>query len=268
MIATCLRASCLLLVLASIASAQQFPELAVAGFCEADGRGYRLLAVRGPALSEAFGGRFQPAWDRLIVVTGYEVNPLRVGPEEAEIDVRYTVIADVTGEGVDATERLETVRFLLIRVGGGWRLIGPPPPPHLFASQFEADELFELLTPLGADYISNSKFVWQMLQSASWSVPYRPASAYLTDGFVRPVAEPRTGDVVAYLDRGVPYHVGLYLGEDRVASATIPGGVARTALNAFPGEIRYLRLTEAARPTATVAPAGEEATPEPTAQVP
>jgi len=253
--------SAIVLVLLSASTVQaQYPELIVNAFCEADGRGERLVAGPGSALTEAFGGRFQPAWDRLLLISGYEVEPRRIGPEEAEIEVRYTVVAEVTGEGVDRRERLESVRLALLRGPDGWRLVGPPPPPHLFASGFEAEPLAALLRPLNEEYISNSKFVWQMFQNASWSVPYRPTSAFLSEELLRPVAEPRVGDVVAYLDRGVPYHVGLYVGEDRVASATITGGVARTALNAFAGEIRYLRLTEAARPTPTVPP--EEAAPE------
>jgi hypothetical protein len=233
----------------------EFPEQVVAAFCEADGRGDRLQPARAAAIGEALGWRLEPAWDRLFLISGYEVMPLRVGAEAAEIAVRYTVVAEVTGEGARDEERIEVVSFRLVRGDQLWRLVGVPPPPHLFASAFERDDLVELLTPLGADYLSSSKLVWRLFQNAGWSVPYQPAAAFLAGGYFKKVAEPSPGDVVAYLDHGAPYHVGVYEGEDRIASATITAGVVRTPLNTFPGEVRYLRLTEAARPTPTSAPA-------------
>jgi hypothetical protein len=238
------------LLVAAAPTRAEFPENAVAAFCEADGRGDRIRAERAAELAALSGGRFEPAWDRLFLVSGFEVTPVLVTAEEAEIAVRYTVVAEVSGEGVDDRERIETVRLRLHRGGAGWRLRGPLPPPHLFTSAFEAEDLFRLLAPLGPEYVSNSKFVWQMLQNAGWSLPYQPARSFLTGGYLRAVAEPAGGDVVAYLSSGVPYHVGLYVGEDTVASATVNAGLVRTPLNGFPGEVRYLRLTEAARPPA------------------
>jgi hypothetical protein len=248
-----------LLLLAPTAARAQYPERVLALFCEADGRGERLHPVRSQALGGFLGWRFEPAWDRFFLISGYEVRPESIGAEEAQFEVRYTVTAEISGEGAREESRIEGVHLTLLRDPSGWRLLGAPPPPHLFASDFEADKLFTQLTPVQPDYLSNSKFVWRMLLDAGWSYPYQPTSEYLGSPYFKPVGEPSTGDVVAYLVHGVPYHIGIYLGDDRVASATVRG-VVRTPLNAFPGEVRYLRLTEAAR-AKTPEPAEMQETP-------
>jgi len=227
----------------------QYPENVVAAFCDADGRGERLYAEQSAPLREFIGWRFEPAWDRFVLISGYEVNPVRVAGDEAELNVRYGVEAEVTGEGVNEQPHLEVVPVNVKRVEGTWRLISKPPPPHLRANAFNRDTLFALLTAVNPSYVSNSKFVWRLFQDAGWNLPYQPASAFLGGDYFKPVAEPNVGDVVAYLDRGAPYHIGIYDGEDRVSSATVNAGVIHAALNTFPGEVRYLRLTEAARPT-------------------
>ena len=232
----------------------QYPEAMVSAFCEADGRGARLNAARAAALSGFLGLRLEPAWDRLFLISGYEIKPESVAADEVQLEVRYTVVAEVTGEGVREGERLDSVHITLARSDGEWRVLGTPPAPHLFVSDFDARTLFAQLSPLQPDYLSNSKLVWRMMIEAGWSYPFQPASAYLGGPYFKAVSEPSIGDVVAYLVHGVPYHLGIYLGDDRLASATVRG-VVRTPLNAFPGEIRYLRLTEAARP-ATPGPEG------------
>jgi hypothetical protein len=235
-----------LLLLATPARAQ-VPEKIIASFCEADGHGERLHPTGASSFGDFLGWRFEPAWDRASLISGYEVRPESTGPDEVQLEVRYSVVADVTGEGVKDEERLDSVHLTLGRVDGAWRILGVPPPPHLFASDFEAQRLFSELSPLSPAYLSSSKFVWRMLIDSGWSYPYMPASAYLGSPYFKAVSEPTIGDVVAYLSHGSPYHLGIYLGDDRVTSATVRG-VVRTPLNAFPGEIRYLRLTEASRP--------------------
>jgi hypothetical protein len=237
----------LLCLAARPALAQTYPENVMAAFCEADARGARLQPARGAMFADVLGWRFEPAWDRIFLISGFEVNPVRVAGDEAEMVVRYSVAAEITGEGVREQMRLDTVHVNLAREGGVWRIVGPPPAPHLYESGANRDELFALLTAVNPGYLSNSKFVWRLFQNAGWNVPYQPAAAYLSGTYFKPVAEPKLGDVVAYLDDGAPYHIGIYEGEDRVASATLGQGVVRAGLNTFPGEVRYLRLTEAAR---------------------
>lgn len=245
-IAAFLIAICALLVAAPARA--QFPEGVASAFCQADGRGDRLNSSRAAIFNEFLPWRFEPAWDRIFLISGYEINPVRVGTEDAEILIRYSVVAEITGEGVREEIRQEAVRVTLALTDGAWRLVGPPPPPHLYASGADREQLFALLTPINPGYVSNSKFVWRMFQNAGWGFPYQPAAAFLGGNYFKAVPEPRVGDVVAYLSAGVPYHVGIYEGEDRVASATLSRGIVRAALNAFPGEVRYLRLTDAARP--------------------
>lgn len=218
----------------------------VAAFCEADGHGERLHPTSAAGMNNFLGWRFEPAWDRVSLITGYEVRPESMGADEVQFEIRYTVTAVVTGEAIDEEDRIDSVHLTLVRVDGAWRILGTPPAPHLFTADFEAENLFTEMAPLYPDYLSNSKFVWRMLIESGWSYPYMPASKYIGSPYFKAVSEPTVGDVVAYLVHGSPYHLGIYLGDDRVTSATVRG-VVRTPLNAFPGEVRYLRLTEASR---------------------
>jgi len=77
------------------------------------------------------------------------------------------------------------------------------------------------------------------------------------------------GDLVVYLRDDAPYHVGLLEAENQVVSSTLNAGIVRTTIDAFAGDVRYLRLIEpeqgltrwrfASTPTAGVRPQDERA---------
>ncbi len=245
------------------------PEQVAASFCERDGHGERLRPGGWPAIAPLVEWELEPAWDEVVLITGYEVGGLRRGEQGLEVQVQYSVVARVTGQGVREVSEVEPAILRLVEAGaagGGepWRIAGPPPPPHVFANLVDADSMAASLAPESAQYLSNSAFVWQHLREQGVAVAYRQAAGWLAEGDFLGVSEPRLGDVVAYLHGGKPYHLGVYEGEDRVLSATINRGKARSRLNAFAGEIRYLR----ANPSKATAIPSPPPTAEPTAGVP
>ncbi|GIW40254.1 MAG: hypothetical protein KatS3mg076_0831 [Candidatus Binatia bacterium] len=234
----------LALVFGSVAGVAEsrFPERVAADFCEQDGFGARLAPSGWRKLAPYVGWEVEPAWDEIVVVSGYEVQPARSTDAEATVPVRYSVLARVGGRGVVEKAEEETLELRLLRLEGEWRIVGPPHPPHLFDHVVDRAELASSLSPEADAYLSNSKLLWQLLRGAGWDVPYRPTRELLGAGEFFAVAVPAVGDLVLYLRKGVPYHAGVYRGDGQVVSATLTEGVIRADLNAFPGEVRYLRI--------------------------
>jgi hypothetical protein len=127
---------------------------------------------------------------------------------------------------------------------GVWRVLGPPPPPHIFAHRVDMDALRRSLEFGGLNFLPNSIFVWRMFQSAGWNVAFVPTIDLLNGQAYRAVDKPKTGDLVVYLRDGVPYHVGIVEADDQIVSSTLNAGVVQTAPDAFPGEMEFLRLIQ------------------------
>jgi hypothetical protein len=230
------------------------PQGIVRQFCRADGLGERVKVQGWLAVAPLVEWSFEPAWDHVVLVTGYEVGSPRSSENGAfAVDVRYTVVAQLSALGLDADMHVETVTLRLHAPDNGWRIIGPPPPPHLFANRVDVSEVRRSFEEGGIDFLANSTFVWRMFRTAGWNVDFKRTTDLLDGTVYRVVDTPKVGDVVAYLRDGQPYHVALLEAENQVVSSTLNAGVMRTATAAFPGEVKYLRLVQPeAPPTAEV----------------
>jgi hypothetical protein len=237
------------------------PQGIVRQFCQADALGRRLSLRGWPELMPIVSWPFEPAWDVVILITGYGIGSPRPSEDGAlELDVYYTVVGQVSALGFDTNAYVETVTFRVHAPEEGWRIIGPPPPPHVFGARVDI-ELMRRSFEFGApNFLPNSLFVWQMFRSAGWSVPFQRTADLLTGTTYRPVEKPQVGDLVVYLRDDVPYHVGLLEAEHQVVSSTLNAGIVRTSVDAFAGDVRYLRLVEpepgVAHPQPAPAPAG------------
>jgi hypothetical protein len=248
------------------------PQGIVRQFCQADAFGQRVSMRGWPDLMPIVSWRFEPAWDAVVLIIGYDVGSPRPAPGGAlQVDVHYNVVGQVSALGFDANAYVETVTFRVHAPEQGWRIIGPPPPPHVFGTRVDIEVMrrsFEFGT---RSFLPNSLFVWQMFRSAGWDVPFQRTADLLVGTTYRPVEEPRGGDVVVYLRDGVAYHVGLLEVENQVVSSTLNAGIVRTTVDAFAGEVRYLRLVEPEpgvvrpRPAATPAAARSKKKPPPRA---
>jgi hypothetical protein len=268
------RAACVLLLATlaaarSAAAVQSGPLGIVRQFCRADAFGRRASMRGWPDEMPIVSWPFEPAWDFAILITGYEVGSPR--PSEAgalEVDVHYTVVGQVSALGFDANAYVEAVPFRLHASEGRWRIIGPPPPPHIFVTRADIELMrrsFEFGT---ANFLPNSLCVWEMLRAAGWNVPFQRTTDLLMGTTYRPVEKPQVGDLVVHLRDEVPYHVGLLEAENQVVSSTLNAGIVHTTVDAFPGEVRYLRLIEpepgALRRRPATTPAVAKATKKPT----
>jgi len=211
-------------------------------FCQADGRGARLGPGAWAAIAPLAGWSLEPAWDHVRLISGYQLGESRSHDGQIDVDVQYSVVADVDADGVRSTQRTDTRTLTLEADGdGGWRLRGPPPPPYVFESEADAERLASLLDPANDGYLSNSGFIWRLLRDAGWEIPHADTDALPRATGFRAERSANVGDLALYYDRDTPYHVAMVESDDRVVSATLNGGLRRTPFGAFAGEIRYLR---------------------------
>jgi hypothetical protein len=245
----------LLLALAVAAPAGGADPLATArAFAQADGRGARLGPRGWSGIAPLIGWGLEPAWDHVRLISGYQLGDARGRDGAFEVEIQYSVVADVDADGVRRGARIETRTLTLEPAGGGaWRLRAPPPPPFVFESEADADTLTQLFAPTDDAYLSNSAFIWTLLRDAGWELPYSDTESLPTAAGLRAVRSANIGDLALYYDRGTPYHVAMVASDDEVVSATLNGGLRRTPFGAFAGEIRYRRPVAFPWPTPTAA---------------
>jgi len=219
-------------------------------FCRADGLGHRLSPRELASLAPLVGWRFEPAWDSVVLIRGYQIASPRRAGDTLTVDVDYSVVAEVVAGQVVRKPRVEHRRFRLRAGGGGWVLLGPPPPPHVFEDRADADAFADLLDPKTGAYVSNVAAALKHLGSARGE-PSRVTVVALSGGSgLEPVDEPVAGDLVFYLDGTTPYHVGIVEAGDVVLSATLNAGAVKLPLDAFDGERVFMRPRSDAPPPA------------------
>jgi hypothetical protein len=246
----CFRASTSLLLtvlLSSTAAAVEAgPQTVVRQFCQLDGMGRRVSIPGWTDVAPLVSWSFEPAWDHVVLISGYSVGAPRPGDEgTVTVDVSYNTVDQVSALGIETLVRVETEHFEVRAVAdSGWRISGPPLPPHIFTDPVDVESMRRSLEQGGLNFLPNTLFVWRMFHTAGWNVPFQRTIDLLGSSAYRAVARPAVGDVVVYLRNGAPYHVGLLETEHQVVSSTLNGGIVRTPIQAFAGEVKYLRLVQ------------------------
>jgi len=247
------------------AAVESGPQGIVRQFCQADGLGHRVSLRGWPDFAPIVSWPFEPAWDVVVLINGYTVGSPR--PDEGgalAVDVDYTVVGQVSALGFDTSVHVETVTFRVHAPEVGWRIIGPPPPPHIFGPRVDVDLMRRSFESGALNFLPNSLFVWQMFRSAGWNVPYQRTADLLSGDGYRAVEKPKVGDIVVYLHDDVAYHVGILEAESQVVSSTLNAGIVRTPIDAFAGDVRYARLIKPApMPTRTRPPRPAQPSPPP-----
>ncbi len=222
------------------------PQGVVRAFCQADAMGQRVEASTWGSVAPLVAWELEPAWDHVVLVGGYGVSAARrEDTGEIVVDVRYSVIGQVSPLGLDTTVYVETLTFQVDAPDeGGWRIVGPPPPPHIFGTRVDVEEMRRSLEQGGLNFLPNTILVWQMLRAAGRNAMFEPTVDLLSGAAYQPIDSPEAGDLVVYLRDGMPYHVGLLDAENRIVSSTLNAGIVRTTVDAFTGEVTYLRWVE------------------------
>jgi len=221
------------------------PQGIVRQFCQADAFGRRVSLRDWPQFISIVEWPFEPAWDSVLLITGYSVGSPRAAEGGAlDVDVDYAVVGQVSALGLETNVYVETVTFRVHAPEQGWRIVGPPPPPHIFGSRVDIEALHRSFAYGALNFLPDSVFIWQMFRSAGWNVAFERTADLLNGTTYRLVEKPQAGDVVVYLRDGLTYHAGLLEAENQVASSTLNAGIVRTPVDAFGGDVRYLRLIE------------------------
>jgi len=222
------------------------PQETVGEFCQADALGLRVNIQGWAATAALVGWDFEPAWDHVVLIGGYSVGAPRPATDGGvKVDVQYNVLSTVTALGIDAESHVETVTFRVRTPDGtSWRIDGPPPPPHILGNRVDVNLMRRSLEFGGVNFLADTLFVWQMYRSAGWNVDFKRVGDLLDGTTYRVVETPEAGDLVLYLRDGAPYHVALLESEHQVVSSTLNAGIVRTATEAFPGTVKYVRLIQ------------------------
>lgn len=244
--ASVLFACAILAAATEVPAVESGARVVVRRFCQADGRGQRVQLAGWAAIAPLVTWPLEPAWDHVVLIDGYQVGV----PDAAEdgglaIEVRYAVIGDVSALGLDTAVHVETAEFRMDGADGTWRILGPPLPPHVFASLVDVDVMRESLQVVGKNFVPDTVFIQQVLRLNGWNAAFVPTAELLQSETYRIVDKPEVNDLAVYLRDGVPYHVGVFETNDRIVSSTLNAGVVRTAPDAFPGEMKVLRLAHA-----------------------
>lgn len=237
-----------LLVLGSLprlaAAGDLGPQGVVRQFCQLDATGVRASAVGWNRVAPLVAWPVEPAWDQVLLIDNYEVAaPRPLGDNRFSVEVRFRVVAEISGVGAEPTTYLETVPFVVGSVGDGrWVILGPPIPPHVLALQTHVPEVVRTLSGQSPGFLSASLFVARLLQVAGWPVAELPVTTLSASAALTQVVEPVPGDLIVYAWDGTPYHVGLIDAEGAVVSSTLSHGIVRTSPHAFPGDAEFFRL--------------------------
>lgn len=252
----------LVLFLVSVSSTQALsPMDTVHAFCRADARGDRIVARTWVNLTPLIQWGLEPAWDRVVLIAGYEVGNTRYDEDDnALVTVTYNVAADVVGGLVtrEAREEKRVFRVVADETRTAWYIAGPPPPPHVFLTQVEPEEMAASLDPDTGTFLSSATLIRRFLNGAGWELSSFTVNATATLAELTDVTTPAIGDIVLYYDGDAPYHIGVLEEEDVVLSATLNGGIRRAPVDAFAGKVRYRRPRASARvltPTPAKVPA-------------
>ncbi len=219
-------------------------------FCQADALGQRSHPQTWVNVAPLVDWPLEPAWDYAVLISDYVVGePRPVAGGGLEVEVKYLVVGDVSAMGYVATSRSVTV-ILPLRFTDqtGWRISGPPPAPHLFASRVAPEAIARSIAQTEGTLLANSSFVWQMYRAAGWNLAFQRTQDLPSGTAFRAVDTAQPGDLVVYSrSDGTPYHVGIVEAANQVVSSTINAGVVRTAPAAFAGGVTYYRLVEPVR---------------------
>lgn len=246
--ASVLFACAIVAVATEVPALESGARVVVRRFCQADGLGQRVQPAGWAAIAPLVAWPLEPAWDYVVLIDGYQVGvPYAVEDGGLAIEVRYAVIGDVSALGLDTAVHVETAEFRMDGADGTWRILGPPLPPHIFASLVDVDATRESLQGGGRNFLPDTVFIQQVLRSNGWNAAFVPTAELLQSETYRIVDKPEVNDLAVYLRDGVPYHVGVFEANDRIVSSTLNAGVVRTAPDAFPGEMKVLRLAHAER---------------------
>lgn len=238
------------------------PMVVVRAFCRADGEGARLRARSWTRIATLVAWSLEPAWDRVVLISGYQLSTPRGNGDAVEMDVEFTVTGEIRPGRILTVQRVDSVTFTLARdpQGDRWRILGPPHPPHVFTSNVDPHAMAVLLAPESDAYQSASALVWRTLRKSGRDMSYVETEKLGSTAELETASEAAPGAVALYYDGEMPYHAGIVDAGEAITSATINAGVVTLPADAFPGEIRYRRVapspkSQVADPKATgVAP--------------
>jgi len=112
------------------------PEAALQAFCELDARG-KSLPFYSPdedlsLYRKLVSWESEPSWDKVIIISGYTINKMKLMPGCAEIAVTYAVKGKYSADVTSFYKSMERIEFKVIETDSGWKIQGPLVHPHTY----------------------------------------------------------------------------------------------------------------------------------------
>ncbi len=218
------------------------PLATVREFCRIDGAGHRLSPSTWPKIAPLVGWEIDPAWDRILVINGYEIGTPRRDGEEVLVEITYKITSEIRADRISRQKRQESITLRLARdPSDAWHIIGAAPVPHVFDSFADAKAIAALLGE-NSSYESASRMIHQFFQEDGRDIPFTPVRSIPSSPHFDEVSTAQKGDLALYYANGEPYHVGWVESETHILSATMNAGRQLLPFAAFGGTVRYFRV--------------------------
>lgn len=119
---------CFLILVMNLASpvhACETPEKAIAAYLQYDFDGERLGSDVSVHIDKLTANQYEPAWDVMTLVTGYQIRSIKQNNDNAVVTVVFNKAWEIARKFKAESIKDEFVNILLIKIKGCWK-VGPP----------------------------------------------------------------------------------------------------------------------------------------------
>ncbi len=106
------------------------PEEVLEEYVRKDSLGARISSNRFPEIMDLYTWQ-EAGFDVAIIITGYSIKPLGIGPDEAHISVTYRELGEFLPFEFRPDKKEVTETFILKKDGNRWRITEPEIFPHV-----------------------------------------------------------------------------------------------------------------------------------------
>jgi hypothetical protein len=154
------------------ANALPGPETLVKAYCDFDAKGKRFFRSLSDKELSYYRGLVhwdeEPRWDTVVMISNYNIGKTKTSENAAEITVTYQVKGKYSQAVTDIYEKVEKIKYWLVKTETGWKIEGPVTPPHVYPrkliailekrSNYERDAAKKVKFQNDANLIKNLKY--------------------------------------------------------------------------------------------------------------
>jgi hypothetical protein len=113
------------------------PQAVVTAFCDFDARGKRFFRRLSDKEISYYKGLVhwseEPDWNTIVIIKNYRLAEIKKDQDAAEIAVTYHIQAGYSAGHILVQEKVEKIKFQLIKTNAGWKIESPAVYPHMYS---------------------------------------------------------------------------------------------------------------------------------------